>query len=78
MDAEALDIYKDPEERLDYSDNQQRYVSPAPPEFPAKARDDCARHTENQEEATNVVSEREIAPADCARREIVPEEPNHE
>jgi hypothetical protein len=78
VDVVSLDIHEDAERRLNSADDQQCDIIAPSPEQSAQARDDGARHDQNQEEATDVVPERDIAPADRSRREIMAKESDDE
>jgi hypothetical protein len=57
--VESLDVDHDAEERLNCTDGQHRDVTPASPEEPAQARDDCPGNHENQEESEDMMLVRE-------------------
>jgi len=77
MNMEPLDIYHGAEKRLNHTDSQQRDVMAAFPEAPAQARNEAARHEENQEEAEDVIPVSQVAAADRSRCKKMPEQPNH-
>ena len=77
MNMEPLDIYHGAEKRMNHTDNQECDVIAAFPEAPAQARDDGARHEENEEEAEDVVPESHVAAADRSRCKKMSEEANH-
>ena len=59
------EIHEETHESLNRADNDQRDIMAAPPETPAQAYCDGARHEENDEEAEHVVPVRQGAAADC-------------
>ena len=78
VDAEALDVYHDAEERLNHSDNEHRDIIAAFPEQPSQYSNDGSGYDENQEEAADVVPESDIGAADRSRSKKMSEESDHE
>ena len=78
MDAEALDVDHDAEERLNRADNEQRDVIAPLPEQPSQYSNDGPGYEENQEEAADMIPESDVGAADRSRRKKMPEESDHE
>ena len=69
MNTKSLDINEKAQECLQNTESQQGDLVSASPDPPAQPREDSARHQGQPDEAGDVVPVRQLASANCLRRE---------
>ena len=78
MKIESLDVYHEPDDRLNRAEYQQRDVMAAFPETPAETGDQDARDDRDENESGDVVSEGHEGAADRSRRKQMAEQADDE